>query len=100
LVVNTDDGKGNITSVHTPEDGGTLCTFHEKLGADGKTATLEPTTCMNTATGATTTYTASTWTLKSSTSYDTMFAYDFSGKTMTGATLTGTGSGTGTCTKM
>jgi len=99
LVVNTDDGKGNITSVHTPEDGGTLCTFHVKLGADGKSATFEPTSCMN-ASGGATTYTGNTWTLKSPTSYDTAFMYDFSGKTMTGATLTGTGSGSGTCTKM
>ena len=100
-VVNSDDGKGNITSLHTPEGDGAAppCTFHLKLGADGRSATSVSATC-TAASGGMLTYTTNDWTLKSSSSYDTSFAYDFSGKTMTGAPLTGMGTGMGTCTKM
>jgi hypothetical protein len=101
MVVNADDGKGDITSMHTSEvDGGPPpCTFHVKLAADGMSAALAPTTCTS-ASGGTLDYTEDDWTLKSSTSYDTTFKYKFTGKTTTGAPLIGTGSGTGSCTKM
>lgn len=98
-VVITDDGMGNLTSVRTPDDAGSPCTLHSKLSSDGKSTTVDAGQTCPTANGGTITYTSGGSTLTSPTTYTSMSTWTFSGTTMKGAPLVGTGSGTSTCTK-
>jgi hypothetical protein len=99
-VVETDDGKGNITSVNTPIDAGPPCTLKSTLDSGGKSRTLTPgQTCM-TANGDTLTYTSGGATFNADGTYSSMSAWTLAGTTAMGNTLTGTGTGSGTCTKM
>lgn len=96
----TDDGMGNITQVRTVVDAGTMCTLHSKLGSDGKSTTLDMgQTCM-TANGGTLSYTSGGATLTAPNTFTSSSTWNFSGTTMGGAQLVGTGSGMSTCTKM
>lgn len=98
-VVITDDGMGNLTSVRTPEEAGVPCTLHSKLSSDGKSTTLDMGLTCTGPSGGTFTYTSGGSTLTNATSYTSTSTWTFSGTTMKGMPLVGTGSGMSTCTK-
>jgi hypothetical protein len=96
----TDDGNGNLTNVRDPIDAGPPCTLHSTLSADGNSTTLKPgQTCTN-ANGATIAYTSGDSSMNSDGTYTTNSTWTVNGTTMKGAPLVGTGTGSGTCTKM
>jgi hypothetical protein len=89
---------GNLTSVRTYTDGTPTCTLHSTLSADGNSTILAAGQSCTAKEGGTITFTTGTST-KTATGFSTSSSYSFSGKTMGGATLTGTGSNTGTCAR-
>jgi hypothetical protein len=94
----TDDGKGNLTAVRDPVDGGASCTLKSTLNADGKSTTLiAGQTC--TVESGTITYTSGASTLNADGTRTTQSAWNFNGTTKAGRPLVGTGTGSGTCTK-
>jgi len=99
-VVITDDGMGNLTSVRTPDDAGVPCTLHSKLNSDGKSTTLQMGQTCTTVGGGTITYTSGGSQLTNPSTYTATSTWSFSGMTMNGMPLIGTGSGMSTCTKM
>jgi hypothetical protein len=95
----TDDGMGNITSVRTPDDAGVPCTLHSKLNSDGKSTTIAMGQTCTLAGGGTITYTSGGSTLTNPSTYSSTATWTFSGMTMKGMPLIGTGSGMSSCTK-
>ena len=95
-----DDGQGGLTIVRDPIDAGPECTLHSTLNADGRSTTLSTGQTCTTANGGTVTYTSGGSTLNPDGTYVSKTAWSYSGTTMKGAPLIGTGSGTGACTKM
>jgi hypothetical protein len=95
----TDDGMGNLTTDRTPIDAGPPCVLHSKLSSDGKSTTIETGQSCTVANGGTITYTSGGSTLTNPSTYASTATWTFSGMTMKGMPLVGTGSGMSTCTK-
>ncbi len=98
-VVITDDGSGALTLTRTPTDGQPDCTVHATLSADRMSFSWNPGQTCSDKNGDTLTFTAVSGVI-AAIGYDTTSAWTLSGKTATGAPLMGSGTGSGSCTRM
>jgi hypothetical protein len=100
-VVITDDGAGALTIVRTPNSGAPVCTLHTHLNSDGMTTTDPSNQTCITHTGNMVTYTMETRVLASGgNSYTVHSTWTVQGKTTSGASLMGNGSGSSNCAKI
>ena len=95
----SDDGRGNVTQIRTTSTG-TTCTYHSRLSSDGATLTaVTPESC--TSGSVTTTVTGGTSVMDPSDAYFTSTsAYTLSGTNAMGQMVQGSGSASGTCSRM